>query len=139
MIWFRSQGGDAENIHLILGGEAAMWSEQARKNQASMVLLHNSGFCNGYITQRIFTLSSFPFIKKINIIQPRQKTLRSFYYFNLLLLSNCETRSLYDIILELSKNCFVVQPLQIYCFVAAPPKPTKRFSIYKQQKPLCFG
>jgi hypothetical protein len=33
MVCFRSQGGDAENNHLILGGEAAMWSEQARKNQ----------------------------------------------------------------------------------------------------------
>jgi hypothetical protein len=32
MVCFRSQGGDAENNHLILGGEAAMWSEQARKN-----------------------------------------------------------------------------------------------------------
>ena len=27
-VLFRSQGGNAENEHLILGGEAAMWTEQ---------------------------------------------------------------------------------------------------------------
>jgi hypothetical protein len=70
MVCFRSQGGDAENNHLILGGEAAMWSEQARKNQTKMVLLHNSGFCNGYITQRIFILTSFPSMKKSILFKP---------------------------------------------------------------------
>ncbi len=80
------------------------------------VLLHNGGFCNGCITERIFStyieVTSFPFVRKPILFRKWEKTLDIFSTFIFYHRAVMKQDHYMTHFFELRKHRFVMQPLQ---------------------------